>query len=139
MRRRAVRDWVPMARSPVIRLLATALWAWCALAGLGAELISILHVNDLHARLAPDQRGRGGFAYVASVIARERDSAPASILLDAGDMVQGSPVSTLFRGTPAYEVANSLGIDVHALGNHEFDYGWEQIREFQRVAQAPII
>lgn len=128
-----------MTRSPFIRLLATALWASCAISGLGAELVSILHVNDLHGRLAPDQRGRGGFAYVASVIARERESAPASILLDAGDMVQGSPVSTLFRGTPVYEVANSLGIDVHALGNHEFDYGWEQIREFQSVARAPII
>lgn len=128
-----------MTRLPCIRLLATALWAWCAISGLGADLVSILHVNDLHARLAPDQRGRGGFAYVASVLERERESAPASILLDAGDMVQGSPVSTIFRGTPAYEVANSLGIDVHALGNHEFDYGWEQIREFQRVARAPII
>lgn len=128
-----------MTRSPFVRLLATALWAWCAIAGSGADRVTILHVNDLHARLAPDQRGRGGFAYVASVIARERESAAASILLDAGDMVQGSPVSTLFRGTPVYEVANSLGIDVHALGNHEFDYGWKQIREFQRVARAPII
>ena len=128
-----------MSRLRFIRLLATAIWALCAAAALGADLISILHVNDLHARLVPDHRGRGGFAYVATVIARERESTGASVLLDAGDMVQGSPVSTIFQGTPAYEVANSLGIDVHALGNHEFDYGWEQIREFQRVAQAPII
>ncbi len=105
----------------------------------GAETLTLLHLNDLHARLLPDDDGLGGFAHVATAIARERDNAERSIVLHAGDMVQGSPVSTLFSGTPVYEVANGLGIDAHCLGNHEFDYGWEQIEKFRAASAAPIL
>lgn len=95
----------------------------------GVEL-TILHVNDLHARLLPDARGEGGFAYLATVLDREREAAPAHLTLHAGDMVQGTPVSTLFEGVPIFDIASLLGLDVHCLGNHEFDYGWEKIREY---------
>ena len=101
--------------------------------------VTILHLNDLHARLLPDERGLGGFAHVATAIERERSSAANAIVLHAGDMVQGSPVSTIFEGTPVYEVANSLGFDAHCLGNHEFDYGWPQISTFQETSDAPIL
>jgi len=99
----------------------------------GVEL-TILHVNDLHARLLPDSRGAGGFAYLATVLEREREAAPAHLTLHAGDMVQGTPVSTLFEGVPIFEVADLLGLDVHCLGNHEFDYGWERIPEYVEVS-----
>ena len=91
----------------------------------GVEL-TILHVNDLHAQLLPDSEGRGGFAHLATALERERRAARAHLTLHAGDMVQGTPVSTLFEGLPIFTVANTLGIDVHCLGNHEFDYGWQK-------------
>lgn len=119
----------------VALLLLAALAAQCA----DVERVTILHLNDLHARLLPDDQGRGGFAHVATAIAEERAKAENAILLDAGDMVQGSPVSTIFEGTPVYEVANRFGFDAHCVGNHEFDYGWEKIAEFQRVTDAPIL
>ena len=96
--------------------------------------LTILHFNDLHDRLLPDADGIGGVAHLSTLLKRERAAAPASLTLSAGDLVQGTPVSTLFHGTPVYEIANLLGIDVSTLGNHEFDYGWRRVQEFVRIA-----
>ncbi len=101
--------------------------------------LTILHTNDLHARLTPDPEGRGGFAHLATVIRRERAAAEACLLVDAGDFVQGSPVSTLYRGLPIFEIANRFGYDAATLGNHEFDYGWPLIPKYLRAARFPIV
>ncbi len=121
-----------------------SLWFICCAALVGAacgstESITILHLNDLHAHLLPDSNGLGGFAQVATAIDKERTKAKNPLVLHAGDMVQGTPVSTLFSGVPVFEVSNHLGIDVHCLGNHEFDYGWEKIREFVETSTSPIV
>jgi len=101
--------------------------------------LTILHTNDLHARLTPLENGNGGFAYVASVIRHERDGCIDCILLNAGDLVQGTPVSTIFRGMPVYEIANLFRYDAATLGNHEFDYGWAQVQQFLKTANYPIV
>jgi 2',3'-cyclic-nucleotide 2'-phosphodiesterase (5'-nucleotidase family) len=105
----------------------------------GTRPLTILHSNDLHAHLVPDDRGAGGFARLATAIRREKADCGACLYLNAGDLVQGTPVSTLFHGTPVYEIANLLGIDVSTLGNHEFDYGWRRVQEFVRIAHFPIV
>ncbi|MEO8129727.1 MAG: bifunctional UDP-sugar hydrolase/5'-nucleotidase [Bryobacteraceae bacterium] len=101
--------------------------------------LTILHSNDLHARFLPDTRNLGGFAQFATVIRRETAGCKWCIVLNAGDLVQGSPVSTIFRGVPVYQVANKLGIQVSTLGNHEFDYGWQKILKFIQIARFPIV
>jgi 2',3'-cyclic-nucleotide 2'-phosphodiesterase (5'-nucleotidase family) len=101
--------------------------------------LTILHVNDLHARLNPDAEGRGGFAYLATLLDQQREAAPHHLTLDAGDLVQGTPVSTIFQGRPVFEIANHLGIDVSSPGNHEFDYGWRRIAEFESIARFDLI
>ncbi len=101
--------------------------------------LTILHSNDLHAHLLPDDRDNGGFARLATEVRRQKAQCAACLYLNAGDLVQGTPVSTLFHGGPIYELANLLGIDVSALGNHEFDYGWRRVQEFTRIAQFPIV
>src|SRR5215813_14266114 len=120
------------------RLLALGLLAALPL---GAEVrsLTILHTNDLHARLSPLDNGRGGFAHLAAVIQHERAHCSDCILLNAGDLVQGTPVSTIFHGLPVYEIANLFGFDAATLGNHEFDYGWTQARKFIQTATYPVV
>ncbi len=130
MKRNAIRQW-------------TGLWALllaCA-AGGQAELrtLTILHTNDLHAHLLPSDKGEGGFAQLAAAIRHERERCTDCLLLNAGDLVQGEPVSTIFHGVPVYEIANLFGFDGSTLGNHEFDYGWQMAEKFLGMAQYPMV
>lgn len=127
-----------MRRAWIRHSLATALLLCHPLA---AEIrsLTILHTNDLHARLLPLENGNGGFAYLAAVIRRERANCIDCILLNAGDLVQGTPVSTIFHGMPVYQIGNLFGFDAATLGNHEFDYGWQQARNFIDTAKYPIV
>jgi len=123
---------------PLLRLIALALLACSPLA---AEIrsLTILHTNDVHAHLLPLNDHTGGFAYLASIIRREKANCAECILLNAGDLVQGTPVSTIFHGLPIYEIAALFGYDAATLGNHEFDYGWPQARRFIDSAKYPIV
>jgi 5'-nucleotidase/UDP-sugar diphosphatase len=120
------------------RLLAVSLLAATPLA---AEIrsLTILHVNDLHARISPLDNHNGGFAFLATAIQKERAGCHDCILLSAGDLVQGSPVSTIFHGQPVFEIGNLLGFDAATLGNHDFDYGWMQARKFVQTARYPMV
>src|SRR5689334_1919513 len=120
------------------RLLLVMLSIGPALRG-EIRTLTILHTNDLHARLTPLDNGNGGFAYLATVIRRERANCTDCILLSGGDLVQGTPVSTIFHGLPAFEIGNLLSFDAATLGNHEFDYGWMQTRKFLETAKYPIV
>jgi 2',3'-cyclic-nucleotide 2'-phosphodiesterase (5'-nucleotidase family) len=120
------------------RLVAFALLV-CSCGAAEVRTLTILHTNDLHARISPLENGHGGFAYLAAAVRHEREGCNDCIFLNAGDLVQGSPVSTIFHGLPVYEIANLLGFDAATLGNHEFDYGWMQVRKFVQTAQYPIV
>ena len=123
----------------IYRLLLFLCIAASCFAQTATRALTILHCNDLHARFLPDSRNLGGFAEYATVIRRETAGCQSCIVMNAGDLVQGSPVSTIFRGVPVYQVANKLGIQVSTLGNHEFDYGWQTILKFFQVAKFPTV
>jgi 5'-nucleotidase / UDP-sugar diphosphatase len=120
------------------RLVALALLL-CSCGTAEVRSLTILHTNDLHARISPLDNHNGGFAYLATAVQRERANCKDCIFLNAGDLVQGSPVSTIFHGMPVYEIGNLLGFDVATFGNHEFDYGWPQARKFQQTAKYPMV
>jgi 2',3'-cyclic-nucleotide 2'-phosphodiesterase (5'-nucleotidase family) len=101
--------------------------------------LTILHSNDLHAQLMPNPDGLGGFAWLAAEVRRQRAGCAHCIYLSAGDLVQGTPVSTIYHGDPVYKLANLLGFDAATLGNHEFDYGWKAIQGFARIAHFPLL
>jgi 2',3'-cyclic-nucleotide 2'-phosphodiesterase (5'-nucleotidase family) len=116
-----------------------ALLLFAAPAAAEVRTLTILHLNDLHSRLMPLENKRGGFAYLASVIRRERANCRDCILLNGGDVAQGSPVSTIFHGLPVFDIVNMMGFDAATLGNHDFDYGWPQTRKFMATAKYPIV
>jgi 2',3'-cyclic-nucleotide 2'-phosphodiesterase (5'-nucleotidase family) len=114
----------------------------CAIAPAFAQAVhnlTILHSNDLHAHIRPDTDGVGGFAYLATELRHQREGCNACLYLNAGDLVQGTPVSTIYHGLPVYEISNLLGIDAATLGNHEFDYGYSNVAKFIRTAKYPVV
>jgi 2',3'-cyclic-nucleotide 2'-phosphodiesterase (5'-nucleotidase family) len=123
----------------ILRYLVLA--AFCALASAQSTVhsLTILHTNDLHAHLQPDADGMGGFAYLATELRHQREGCKACLYLNAGDLVQGSPVSTIFKGEPVFEISNLLGIDMATVGNHEFDYGWKAAQGFEKTAHYPLV
>src|SRR5208337_5147540 len=96
---------------PVIAALHCAF-----LSAQAAERLTILHINDFHGRVFPmsdtpagGAKPRGGDAYLAAMIEAEKTRNPRGvILLSAGDMFQGTPISDTFQGRPVLEMMNGL-------------------------------
>lgn len=110
----------------------------CAQLAADTRSLVILHTNDLHGHIKEEQ-GYGGAAKIAGLIKALRQNRKDLLVVDAGDAVSGTPVSTLFRGTPVFEVMSEMGYDLGNLGNHEFDYGYEQIKAFRKAANFPLL
>ncbi|MCC3372585.1 bifunctional UDP-sugar hydrolase/5'-nucleotidase [Cohnella sp. REN36] len=102
-------------------------------------IVTILSTSDVHGHLYPtDYRGPGdkplGMAKLSTLIARERRANPAALLLDNGDLLQGTPFMyhyAKYDGTgvhPAARALNALGYDAAVPGNHEFNYGLDLLR-----------
>jgi 2',3'-cyclic-nucleotide 2'-phosphodiesterase (5'-nucleotidase family) len=87
----------------------------------------------------PDLQDRGGFARLATAIRREQQGCTSCLLVNTGDLVQGTPVSTLYRGLPVYQIARLFRFEVSTLGNHDFDYGWEMTSRFLKAGVSPIV
>jgi len=109
----------------------------------GPESLLILHTNDIHAHLMPyeDAQGDrvGGAAARAALIARLRAFPGKTLLLDAGDVFQGTPYYNYFRGVPDYRSMSLVGYDAGAFGNHELDDGPAHWLRVRKHATFPIL
>lgn len=91
-----------------------------------AEELIILHTNDTHSALDPDDKNLGGVLRRKALIDSVRTARPGNVLLvDCGDAVQGTLYYTLYKGEVERKMMNALGYDIAILGNHEFDNGLE--------------
>ncbi len=115
-----------------------------------AEIV-ILHTNDVHGNIRP-LKGTwirrdtpplvGGTASLSTFVkgwSARRGGDTGVLLLDAGDFFQGTPEGNNSKGRLMIELMNRLGYDAAALGNHEFDFGMENLREILRLARFPVM
>ncbi len=95
------------------------------------DRLVILHTNDLHSQIDPDKDGRGGVSRIKVLVDSVRESVEHVMLVDAGDVVQGTLYYHLYKGEVETAVMNQLGYDVAIMGNHEFDNGMKSLAENQ--------
>ncbi len=132
---------------------AAALIFAAGLAGTGCagnrhSRITILHTNDLHGHVLPrslagEGENTGGYAvfvsWVESVRRENRRREIPTLLLDAGDIFMGTPEGNLTRGAAVIELMNAAGYDALAVGNHEFDFGYENLERLAGIADFPFL
>ena len=106
--------------------------------------VSIFHTTDLHGHILPttDYAGRpdlGGLARCATQIRAWRKQNPASVLLDLGDIYQGTAVSLNNNGSLMIRALDALGYDGWVVGNHEFDWGPEPFSAALKDSTMPVL
>ena len=92
----------------------------------------ILHTNDVHGAIA-------GYAYITALKADYEAKGAEVILVDAGDYSQGTSYVSVTKGLDAREMMNAAGYDVVTLGNHEFDYGYTQLKDNMTKAKFKVL
>ncbi len=107
-------------------------------------VITILHTNDTHSQIDPlpandANAGKGGVARRATVVKRVRKENPNTLLVDAGDVLQGTPYFNFYRGEVEYKAMSAIGYDVGTLGNHEFDNGVDALAAALKFANFDVV
>lgn len=114
----------------------------------GVKQLTILHTNDTHSRIEPtaknakyqDEADKGGYVRRATYLKEIRsDGVKNLLLLDCGDFSQGTPYYNMFRGEVEIRLMNEMKYDACAIGNHEFDFGLDNMARLFKMAQFPIV
>lgn len=105
------------------------------------EKITILHTNDTHSCIEPEKNGNAGVVNRALLIEELRDSLGKEnvLLFDCGDFSQGSLYYNTFKGAVEIDLMNAMGYDACAIGNHEFDFGLENMARLFSMATFPVV
>ncbi|MCB9309459.1 MAG: metallophosphoesterase [Lewinellaceae bacterium] len=107
--------------------------------------LTILHTNDVHSRIEPfpmdgsKNQGLGGVAKRATLISQIREQEKHVLLLDAGDIFQGTPYFNFFGGELEIKLMSQLGYDAGTIGNHDFDAGVDGLAKQLVHANFPLI
>jgi 5'-nucleotidase len=111
----------------------------------GETLITILHTNDTHSQIDPipdnDKQwgGKGGVARRATLVKEVRKQNPNTLMVDAGDVFQGTPYFNFYKGEVEYKSMSLIGYDVVTLGNHDFDNGVDALAAAMKFANFEFV
>lgn len=123
-------------------IVSACLFAVAAWSSADNFVLTILHTNDMHAHVESTKiRGKyyGGYARLATLIAKYRASDPNVVLLNGGDTFQGTLYFNVYEGLADMAFMNQVRFDAMAVGNHEFDRGPKALAAFAKLAQFPIM
>lgn len=128
---------------PFIKVLLLLASATILMACAAQHEIRILHVNDFHGFATAykpygSEEEQGGLAYLAQHVEELRAEKP-TLLVAAGDMIQGNNWANLFQGKSSVEAMNSMKFDAVVVGNHEFDFGQAILKERIEEANFPFL
>ena len=110
-----------------------------------AYKLTVLHTNDQHSRIEPFDSSysrnpnQGGFARRATLIQQIRSQEKNVLLLDAGDIFQGTPYFNFYGGELEFKLMSMMGYDAATMGNHDFDNGLEGFLKALPNAKFPFI
>lgn len=130
------------------RILILAIVCMIGLLPVAAQKeLTILHTNDTHSCIMPLGKtladtlfaGRGGFLRRIAMIKEQRQQHPDLLLFDSGDFSQGSPYYTLFKGDVEIVLMNEMRYDAATIGNHEFDFGIDNLARIIKMAKFPFV
>lgn len=139
-RRKFLRNGLSLAA-----LTAVPGWAKAFEAETGVKTLTILHTNDWHSRIDPfpdnDPKypGQGGAARRAALIDSIRAEQDNVLLLDAGDIFQGTPYFNFYAGEPEFKLMSAMGYEAVTLGNHDFDNGIDGLVNKMPLASFPFV
>ena len=109
------------------------------------EVLQILYTNDIESVYAPlpalwrdDMAYIGGLPKLGTLIEQKRAQEKQTLVFDAGDLFTGA-LSKATQGRLAFDLYGVMGYDAVALGNHEFEYGWETLRHVRQRASFPLL
>ena len=123
----------------IIAGLLTGLIAFAPMAAMAdeTETLRIILTGDHY--VLPAKKGRGGFAKLATVVKQERAGAEHSIFVHSGDAYSPSLLSGMLKGKQIVDMLNAVGLDYMVLGNHEWDFGIDILRERIWESNFPIL
>ena len=121
-------------------------WA-VSVASVAQKQIVILHTNDTHSTIEPvsqyskvkEAAGKAGCVRRTTMVKQLREQNPHILLFDSGDFSQGSTYYTMYKGEVEVGLMNIMGYNAATLGNHEFDFGLDNLAKLARQALFPIV
>ncbi|MCJ8014324.1 bifunctional metallophosphatase/5'-nucleotidase [Paenibacillus sp. KQZ6P-2] len=104
------------------------------------EHVTIAHTNDVHGHIQENSKDKEfGYAKIATLVKQWREENNNFLLMDAGDTFQGSIYANQFKGESIVPILNALDYSAMAAGNHEFDFGYEQLLKLRDQLKFPMI